>query len=186
MTEHLPTEHTLSIREAAQHFGVGETTIRRRIQSGELRAFKLPTRGGFEWRVYKDVGGGPSTITGGDGSTNGRAVSIDDITPPDIAIFSGGGATTGGGGSTTGHHGELMANLVAGELQRLHNQNRHLQDQNIQLAGQVGYLQAQLQQAQERIRLLTMEKEPEEQSPEEPELEEQPSWWERLRRHIQR
>jgi excisionase family DNA binding protein len=58
MTEHVPTEHTLSIREAAQYLGVGETTIRRRIQNGELRAFKLPTRGGFEWRVYIPLGTG--------------------------------------------------------------------------------------------------------------------------------
>ncbi len=194
MSEHVPAQPTLSIREAAQYFGVGETTIRRRIQNGELRAFKLPTRGGFEWRVYipEDAGGGVATTGGGVGSTSGGGVAAYDIPMPDTATFDGGGITTTGGGSSASDlQAEAVANVLADELQRLHDQNRWLQDQNIQLAGQLGFVQAQLQAAQEQIRLLTAEKEPEEERPAaqpepEPPSEPRSPLWQWVRRRLSR
>ncbi len=38
----------LSVQEAAVHLGVSEKTIRRRIKSGALPAFQLPTSQGYE------------------------------------------------------------------------------------------------------------------------------------------
>ena len=109
---------TLSIREAAHHFGLGETTIRRRIQSGEFRAFKQRTVHGVEWRVI-------------------------------IPTESGGGiSTTSGGVSTTSTPNDHVGLALVEE-------NRRLQDQALQLAGRIGWLEAQLQQANEQIKLLT-------------------------------
>jgi excisionase family DNA binding protein len=72
MQEQAPPERTLSIREAAHYFGLGETTIRRRIHSGELRAFKQQTAYGIEWRIV--IPGGEGVATGGGGaSTTGAA-----------------------------------------------------------------------------------------------------------------
>ncbi len=44
----------LSIQEAAKQLGLSEKTIRRRIKAGSLRASKLATSQGFEWRVHVD------------------------------------------------------------------------------------------------------------------------------------
>ncbi len=45
----------LSIQEAAKRLGISEKTIRRRIKAGSLRASKLATSQGFEWRVHVDI-----------------------------------------------------------------------------------------------------------------------------------
>ncbi len=49
-------EGTLSVQEAAAHYGVTEKTIRRRIKSGSLHAVKHAIAEGFEWRVYPGEG----------------------------------------------------------------------------------------------------------------------------------
>jgi len=45
---------TLSVQEAADHYGVTEKTIRRRIKAGSIRAIKHGIAEGFEWRVYPE------------------------------------------------------------------------------------------------------------------------------------
>ena len=44
-------DHSLSIEEAAGSMDVSPATIRRRIKTGELAAFKRTTPYGFEWRI---------------------------------------------------------------------------------------------------------------------------------------
>ncbi len=43
---------SLSIDDAAAHYGVSARTIRRYIKDRKLAAFKRTTERGFEWRVY--------------------------------------------------------------------------------------------------------------------------------------
>lgn len=51
-------DHSLSIEEAAESMGISPATIRRRIKTGELAAFKRTTPYGFEWRI----GAAPESI----------------------------------------------------------------------------------------------------------------------------
>ena len=62
---------------------------------------------------------------------------------------------------------------LAGPMERLIEENHRLAEQNVQLAGQVGYLQAKLQAAEERILLL----EAPQQSSVASEAEPHAPWW---------
>ena len=42
---------TVTIQEAAQHLGVSQDTVRRRIRKEELQARQTPTPQGFRWMV---------------------------------------------------------------------------------------------------------------------------------------
>ncbi len=55
-----PLGGTLSIREAADLLGKDASTIRRRIQRGELAAYRRETAHGYEWRIPADGLGAPS------------------------------------------------------------------------------------------------------------------------------
>ncbi len=62
---------------------------------------------------------------------------------------------------------QVDSNKLVHLVEKLHDENR-------QLAGQVGFLQAKLQDAQERIKLLEAPREPE------PETAAKAPWWKRL------
>ncbi len=187
MDEQASPPRTLSIREAAHHFGLGETTIRRRIQHGELQAFKQQTVHGVEWRVVipAEVGGGVSTTGGGVSTTHASASeNATTLHSGGVSATGGGVSATGGGVSTTGTSNDHVALALVEE-------NRRLQDQALQLAGRIGWLEAQLQQANEHIKLLTdtqhapgqlqpglPEAEPSPQPSEQ--LPKQAPWWKRL------
>jgi predicted DNA-binding transcriptional regulator YafY len=47
---------SLSIDDAAAHYGVSTRTVRRYIKDRKLAAFKRTTERGFEWRVYAGQG----------------------------------------------------------------------------------------------------------------------------------
>ena len=178
---------TLSIREAAHHFGLGETTIRRRIQSGEFRAFKQRTVHGVEWRVIipTESGGGISTTSGGVSATGGGVSATHTSASENAAILHDGGVSAiGGGVSTTSTPNDHVALALVEE-------NRRLQDQALQLAGRIGWLEAQLQQANEQIKLLTdTQHAPVQLQPRLPEAQPSPEpaeqatkqapWWKRL------
>src|SRR3712207_9545293 len=112
MQEQGPPEQTLSIREAAQYVGLGETTIRRRIQSGELRAFKQSTPYGLEWRIVIPArpGGGPAAAV----PPLQKGATVDD----GEGATTGGGVTTGGGeGSTSSEVSDRVALALIEENQ---------------------------------------------------------------------
>ncbi len=185
---------TLSIREAAHHFGLGETTIRRRIQSGEFRALKQQTVHGVEWRVIipTELGGGVSTTSGGVSATGGGVSTTHTSALENAAILHGGGVSaTGGGVSAIGGDPSAPSTPNDHVALALVEENRRLQDQALQLAGRIGWLEAQLQQANEHIKLLTdtqhapgqlqpglPEAEPSPQPSEQ--LPKQAPWWKRL------
>ena len=142
-------DHSLSIEEAAESMGVSAATIRRRIKTGELAAFKRTTPYGFEWRI----GAGPESIgliTTGDQvveSPDQPVVESADQTPVPETL-------------------ELVR-LVA-----------RLSQENQQLAGQLGFTQAKLQEAERTVALLMAPKD--EAAPEPPAEPERVSWWKRL------
>ncbi len=143
-------DHSLSIEEAAESMSVSPATIRRRIKTGELAAFKRTTPYGFEWRI----GAVPE--------------SIGLITTADHVVES------------PDHQGVESADQTpepeAVELRYLVEQ---LTQRNEQLAGQLGFTQAKLQEAERTVALLMAPKdEPAPEPPAQPEPK--VSWWRRL------
>ncbi len=121
----------VTIAEAASILGVSTDTVRRRVKRGELQAQLVHTQHGPTWEVCL-----------GAISTEHRAA----------AQGSANGAQGHAGGAAEGVAGAGMVQLVA-LVDRLQRENRDL-------AGQVGFLTAQLAIANERILALTAPQQP--------------------------
>ena len=148
----------ISVQEAAEDLGLNEKTVRRRIHLGQIPAIKVPRPQGFEWRVYLD--GIPQPILEAAThpihlNTIPQALKTQMDTPP-VQVDT--------------HLDTPPIQMDSNELLRLVEK---LHDENSQLAGQVGFLQAKLQDAQHQIKLFEGPKEPE------PERSKTP-WWKRL------
>ncbi len=138
----------MSVHEAADYYGVSEKTIRRRLKAGKLQAFKQEVEAGrLEWRILR--------VDRADLSWTGH----NDHDGQDTDTPDGPGEDSDQG--ETVHRDAVLLNA----LQLVDR----LQRENVQLAGQVGFLQSQLQESQEQVRLLSAPKE-----------EEQPRFWQRL------
>jgi hypothetical protein len=138
---------SLSVSEAAAHFSVSERTIRRRIKDGSLTASKLPTTQGYEWRVYLD----------------GASDQIDSVSTRHPVNLDGSNVHLPG---TSSPHAEQVDPIIARALdliERMHEDQteelERLRRANQQLAGQLGFLQSELQQRDRQIALLTAPKE---------------------------
>ncbi len=155
----------LSVHEAAERLGVSEATIRRRIRRGELHAIKHPLPSGYEWRVV--LGNHPAVML------DESAVTPDD--QPPVTIPDQGVVTTAES-AVTGDHPAVMPPDMMRLVERLYTEN-------VQLAGRIGWLESQLQQAQEQVKLLTDTQHAPAQPAPEPEPTPQPAepkrvpWW---------
>ena len=113
---------SFTVKDAAARLGVSERTIRRRIKDRVIDAQQVPTAHGYEWRVYLDT----------------TAVQVD--TP------------------STRHAGKVdgppvqPAGTPAPELMKALEMVDRLQRENQQLASQVGFLQAHVQDRSGRSR----------------------------------
>ena len=155
----------ISVQEAAEDLGLNEKTVRRRIHLGQIPAIKVPRPQGFEWRVYLD--GIPQPILEAAThpihlNTIPQALKTQMDTPPVQVDTPPVQIDT--------HLDTPPIQMDSNELLRLVEK---LHDENSQLAGQVGFLQAKLQDAQHQIKLFEGPKEPE------PERSKTP-WWKRL------
>lgn len=81
---------TVNIREAAEMLGVHANTVRRRVKSGELRAEKLRTERGEEYRIsVDDLKRVPRVVTeivpkrGGNGNGNGSEAGRSIVNEPE-------------------------------------------------------------------------------------------------------
>ena len=151
-------DHSLSIEEAAQRLNLSPPTVRRRIKQGKLRAYQRTVPTGFEWRIILDH---------------------DDAAPSSKADRSVIGAMHMP--AQTAING--VQPLPSPDLDRLVDLLDRLQRENQQLSGQLGFMQAKLQDAEEQIRLLMAPKD--EIAPQEPALVPQDApaklpWWRRL------
>jgi excisionase family DNA binding protein len=147
---------SLTVQEAAAQLGISERTIRRRIKDGSLTAYKLPTTQGYEWRVHLDSSAGQV-----DGVTTRHGGKLDS-TPVQSAGTIPDQVTT-------------PAIVAALELaEQLRRDNVALASRNEQLAGQVGFLQAKMQDQDRQIALLMAPKD------DEPTQPDQRPWWRRL------
>ncbi len=173
----------LSVHEAAKQLGVSEATIRRRIRRGNLRAIKHTLPSGYEWRVLLDDHGVSPTVE--------SAVTIDhpvhphESTPqrtddhPAVTVPDQGVVTTADS-TITDDHPAITPPDIMRFVERLYSENQ-------QLAGRIGWLESQLQHAQEQIRMLTDSQhapaaEPTPQPDPAPQMAEpkRAPWWKRL------
>lgn len=134
----------VSVPEAARLLGITERAVRKRIQAGTLRAERIDGR----WTVAIDAApasdvrvGRPEQPRRADSDVEAPSREPEPPVPVDVV---------------PAHHASDLLKMV-----------RDLQQQNLELAGQVGFLQARLASTQEQ--LLLAEQEPEPEDSEEPE-----------------
>lgn len=130
----------LSLGEAARRLGVTPDAIRKRIPAGRVRARK---RGG-RWLVW---------VTAAELVTSGRPDEPEwaaDGEPDEPEAGTGQTGIPGGTGTLPAPTPQVSTET---EL-RLLGLVEKLQEENRNLAGQLGFREAQLQQAHDRIRLL--------------------------------
>lgn len=150
---------TVSVRDAAKSLGVSERTVRRRIQDGVLSAWKQETEHGYEWRVPV------SSLDADIPSTRPRqAVPLP-------------GSADQGGGRPPAQPGATVDAPAAPELLKALEMVDRLSRDNQQMAGQLGFLQSEIQQRDRQIALLMAPKD-EPEPPAQPERRR--SWWKRL------
>ncbi len=169
---------SVSLDEAAHHLGISERTVRRRIKEGTLAAYKLETPRGEVWRIYlpgtsADREAPPWRQVDQDGGDPPVAAAVEDTTPV----------------SNTSMSQELQKALDL--IERLqHEHSKALERahwENAQLAGQVGFLQARVQE-QERIIARLMASQDERPAVPAPAPQDAPGpgkvpWWRRLLGH---
>jgi len=148
----------LTVEHAAGRLQVSERTIHRRIKQGKLQAHKVDTPRGQVWCVHLD------SMSGMDDNIRQRA-SLTVDTPAVMEDSA----------------------LPVGETLELVRLVDRLSRDNQQLAGQVGFLQSEIQQRDRQIALLMAPKdEPADVTPRtEPEMPAVPDpkhrpWWKRL------
>ncbi len=171
--EQVPTTaEGLTIHQAALQLGMSESTIRRRIKDGSLKASRIPTSQGFEWRILLDE----HPLVAGDGQvvTNGEYLLTND---GEVPIFGEQVLTKDDQLATIT---DRAASSVMEQLQPLLEQlsterdrGNELQRQNVELAARCGYLQARLEAAEQRVLALSVPTETQEGGPRTP-------WWRRL------
>ena len=145
-------EEGLSIKEAAELLHVHEKTVRQRIRTGEIHAVKVPRPQGFEWRVYLN-GSRPTQVSS-------PAPQVSTHVDSDPAHMNGPTAPHVSPDATpvdTAGASEvaLKALAVLEQIEREHRAEvEQLRRDNQQLAGQVGFLQARVQDQERQIALL--------------------------------
>ena len=141
---------SFTVKDAAARLGVSERTIRRRIKDRVIDAQQVPTAQGYEWRVYLDT----------------TAVHVD--TPSTRHAGKGDGTPV------------QPASTPAPELMKALEMVDRLQRENQQLAGQLGFVQAKLQDAEEQIRLLMAPADEPAPAVQPERVQQRRSWWQLL------
>ena len=150
----------LSLTDAAAQLGISERTVLRRIKDGTVDGRKVGEGRGGVWRIYLSVSDSqPAPVS--DSPTNAPGTLSD---------------------SPTDEPGNASASVSDSQTQPAQDMIRmvelvdKLQAQNQQLAGQLGYLQRQVQEQQETIQKLLPAPKDEPEPPAEPERR---PWWKR-------
>jgi hypothetical protein len=151
----------ISLTDAAAQLGISERTVLRRIKDGTVDGRKIGEGRGGIWRVYLSVSDSqPAPVS--DSQTNPPGTLSD---------------------SPTDETGNVSASVSDRQTQPAQDMIRmvelvdKLQAQNQQLAGQLGFTQAKLQEAERTVALLMAPKD--EPAPEPPAQPERVSWWKR-------
>ena len=203
-------DHTLGLTEAAAALGISPNTCRRWIKSGRLPAERVPRPQGYEYRLTADSvesarragarGQAPAvqpapiaqqatpSADRSSGSIGQAADRVPPIQPPE---------SPGQTDAVPVHDhvreqvtDEVTTQVIEArdatpELTALVSLLKEKDQQVMQLSGQVGFLQGQLQQAQETIRLLEAPQPQTAAAPQDSDSRPAPRqssrWWHRLR-----
>lgn len=134
-----------TIKEAAETLGVSEKTVRRRIKDGTIKAEQTQGKYGLEYRI----------------------TSLEDIMPLDRGLDTDQSQSTVEFINTEKSF-TVDNNLeIEGGMSKALDIIKTLQEENVKLAAQVGFLQAQLIELDKKVRLLA-------------EPKDSRSWWQRL------
>ncbi len=144
-------EATLSVTEAAEHFGVSPKTIRRWIKGGRVKGVPMKTPQGYEWRVHPDQ---VPVQVDNHPDTDGDQV---DAQLDDQVVMAA----------------LALAEEVRSDKHRMWADYQKLQQQNVELAGRCGYLQARLEAAEKQVLALSAPAETQQGGDRAP-------WWRRL------
>lgn len=135
-----------TVKQAAKALGQSEKTIRRRIKKGEIRAEQVSGKYGVEYRI-KDI-------------------NIISNPKSNRDIMTGSDTMVNVQGMTRGDTGVEVLELTRDDaMVKALDMIRELQLEIGKLAAHIGFLQAQLRETQDKMRLLTAPKKP---------------WWRRL------
>ncbi len=157
-------EQGWTIRDAAQACGLSEKTIRRRIKSGALPAFQVTTQHGVEWRVSSldtTVEGTPAQAR----RVKGRRVYTGRLEP-----VEGGQSRVSMGMASVDTHSDAALRQALELAESARRDAERLQQQNVELAGRCGYLQARVETAEKQLLALTAPPPSPDPAP----------WWKRL------
>ncbi len=149
----------LSLTDAAAQLGISERTVLRRIKDGTVDGRKVGEGRGGVWRIYLSVSDSqPAPVS--DSPTNAPGTLSDSPTdePGNVS------ASVSDSQTQTAPEMIRMVELVA-----------RLSQENQQLAGQLGFTQAKLQEAERTVALLMAPKD----EPEPPAEPERRPWWKR-------
>ncbi len=138
-----------TIRDAAQACGLSEKTIRRQIKSGTLPAFQVTTQHGVEWRVSSldtTVEGTPAQPR----RVKGRRVYTGRLEP-----VEGGQSRVSMGMTRVDSHSDAALRQALELAENARRDAERLQQQNVELAGRCGYLQARVEAAEKQLLALT-------------------------------
>lgn len=131
----------VTLADAARRLGVTEKTIRRRIKRGELAAVRVMRPQGHEWRVklpavqvadQVDAAGVPRDLDE-DLDREGCVATADQVRPGAAVQLA-----------------QMLAEQLAAERER----SAALERERFELAGRLGYFQAELEHARETIKAL--------------------------------
>ncbi len=137
----------MTIKEAAVHFGISEPTVRRRIKDGVLQGFKQPTTQGYEWRVLV-----PDTVDQPNQTEQHNDHLIDTAKLFDDQVINGSEVFDDQVVNQSEYNDDQVINTPNSSLVQVVLQ---LHQENVQLAGQLGFYQARIQALEEQVRLLT-------------------------------
>jgi excisionase family DNA binding protein len=156
-------QEALTIAEAAHALGISVYAVRRRIRAGELAAWQVPTKRGQAWRVSATLAP-PLRDAGATVAEPLRhpiaTVAEAEVEPPEIL---------------------RLLDLVESQQQRIEEiQTSHAQTV-MELAGRIGYYQAELEQVREQLALAAPKvEEPAEEASEAVTISSEPEqrpWW---------
>ncbi len=142
-------EATLSVAEAAEQFGVSPKTIRRWIKGGRVKGVPMKTPQGYEWRVHPDHV--PVQV---DNRVDTDDDQVDAQLDDQVVMAA-----------------LALVEDVRSDKDRMWSDYQKLQQQNVELAGRCGYLQARLEAAEKQVLALT--------APPGPDRPQVP-WWRRM------
>ena len=165
MPPHYARVDGLTIGQAAAITGLHKNTIRAYIKQGRLAAEVVRGKYGVEYRISRPALAALAAFVAP--LVDGTAVEADG-TPPDGAPAAAGVVSGAESGPSDGPVGDGSGRDSQGlpeatgtpntphtlSLEPLVGLVRQLQEENRNLAGQLGFVQAQLQQAHDTIRLL--------------------------------